>query len=82
MHSDRQLLTPTYQRYLSATTTPLTHEGQRLRIAGFHSAFPDLHFTIEDLFAESDRVTFRATLRGPIKVHFPTCKAWHQPANR
>jgi|SRR6516164_6414784 len=66
-----ELLAPTYQRYVSATTTPLTSEGQRQRIAGFHTAFPDLHFTIEDLFAEGDRVTFRATLRGTHKGPFP-----------
>jgi predicted ester cyclase len=65
------LLAPTYERYVSATTAPLTSEGQRQRITGFHTAFPDLHFTIEDLFAEGDRVTFRATLRGTHKGPFP-----------
>ena len=34
------LLAPTYQRYVSASTAPLTSEGQRQRITGFHTAFP------------------------------------------
>lgn len=53
---------------------PLRKEGQRQRITGFHTAFPDLHFTIEDLLAEGDRVTFRATLRGTHQGPFPFLK--------
>lgn len=55
---------PHYRRYLSATAAALTAAEQQQRIAGFHRAFPDLHFTIEDLLAEGDRVVFRATMRG------------------
>jgi steroid delta-isomerase-like uncharacterized protein len=33
-------------------------------MAAFHSAFPDLHFTVEDQIAETDRVVVRWTLRG------------------
>src|SRR5215469_12631814 len=67
-----ELLAPTYQRYVSATAAPLRSEGQRQRITGFHTAFPDLQFTIEDLIAEGDRVTFRATLRGTHRGPFPS----------
>lgn len=66
-----ELLAPNYQRYVSATAAPLSSEGQRQRITGFHTAFPDLHFTIEDLFAEGDRVTFRVTMRGTHQGPFP-----------
>jgi predicted ester cyclase len=66
-----ELLAPNYQRYVSATAAPLSSEGQRQRIAGFHTAFPDLQFAIEDLLAEGDRVTFRATLRGTHQGLFP-----------
>ena len=59
-----ELLAPNYQRYVSATAAPLSREGQRQRITGFHTAFPDLHFTIEDLLAEGDRVTLRGTHQG------------------
>jgi steroid delta-isomerase-like uncharacterized protein len=33
-------------------------------MAGFHAAFPDLRFTIEDEIAEGDRVVVRWSLRG------------------
>lgn len=66
-----ELFAPNYQRHVSATAEPLSGEGQRQRIAGFHTAFPDLHFTIEDLFAEGDCVTFRVTLRGTHQGSFP-----------
>lgn len=66
-----ELLAPNYQRYVSATAAPLSREGQRQRITGFHNAFPDLHFTIEDLFAEGDRVAFRVTMRGTHQGPFP-----------
>ncbi len=55
---------PHYRRYLGATASPLTAAEQSERIASFRVAFPDLHFTLEDLVAEGDRVVFRATLRG------------------
>ncbi len=59
-----EFLAPTYKRYLSPTATPLTREGQRQRLTGFRAAFPDVHLTIEDMFAEGDRITFRSTMRG------------------
>lgn len=39
-------------------------------MAGFHAAFPDLHFTAEDLVAEGDRVVVRWTLRGTQRGEF------------
>jgi len=60
-----------YRRYVSAHAAPLTREGQRQRIASFHTAFPDIYFTLEDLFAEGDRVAFRAILRGTHQGPFP-----------
>jgi predicted ester cyclase len=66
-----EFLAPHYKRYVSATAAPLSGEGQRQRVTGFHTAFPDIYFTIEDLFAEEDRVVFRATLRGTHQGSFP-----------
>jgi predicted ester cyclase len=34
------------------------------------AAFPDAQFTLEDLIAEGDKVTFRATLRGTHRGEF------------
>jgi len=66
-----EFVAPNYKRYPSPTVTPLTCEGQRERITGFHAAFPDIHFTVEDLFAEGDRVLFRARMRGTHQGLFP-----------
>ena len=66
-----ELLASNYKRYVSATATPLTREDQRERITAFHAGFPDLHFMIEDLFAENDRVTFRVTFRGTHQGRLP-----------
>jgi len=33
-------------------------------MAAFHSAFPDLHFTVEEVVAEGDKVVVRWSLRG------------------
>jgi predicted ester cyclase len=57
-------LGPNYRRHLSPTTEPLLLEGQKQRIAGFRSAFPDVKITIEDVFAEDNYVIFRSTMRG------------------
>jgi len=39
-------------------------EGVKQLIASATGAFPDLHFTIEDMIAEGDRVTIRGTYQG------------------
>jgi serine phosphatase RsbU (regulator of sigma subunit)/predicted ester cyclase len=39
-------------------------EGLKQVIALYHGAFPDLRSTIEDVFAEGDRVAYRWTARG------------------
>jgi predicted ester cyclase len=41
-----------------------TLEGYKRFATETRSAFPDLHFTIEDLIAEGDQVVMRGTFRG------------------
>jgi steroid delta-isomerase-like uncharacterized protein len=55
---------PGYRRHLTATSTPLTREEQRLRATRLRVAFPDAQATLEDIFAEGDRVAYRLTIRG------------------
>ena len=59
-----KFLSADYRRYLSPAAEPLTLEAQKARLTGFHEAFPDLQFTLEDIFAEGDRVAFRSTIEG------------------
>lgn len=39
-------------------------EEYKQGMAAFHAAFPDLHFTVEELVAEGDKVVVRWSLRG------------------
>lgn len=39
-------------------------EGHNRLVALLHSAFPDIKYTIDDIFAEADRVCVRVTMRG------------------
>jgi predicted ester cyclase len=55
---------PDYRRYLSPTAEPLLLDGQKQRLAGFRSAFPDVSLAIEDIFSEDNYVIFRSTLSG------------------
>jgi steroid delta-isomerase-like uncharacterized protein len=55
---------PGYRRHLNATSTPLTREEQRQRATRLRVAFPDARATLEDIFAEGDRVAYRLTIRG------------------
>jgi steroid delta-isomerase-like uncharacterized protein len=57
-------LSPDYQRHVSPAADSLTFEGQKQRLAGFRSAFPDIELTIEDVIAEGDKIAFRSTIRG------------------
>ena len=55
---------PDYARYLVGQDQPLDRESQKRRLSGFLAALPDHRLTVEDLFAEGDRVVFRLTIRG------------------
>ena len=39
-------------------------EEYKQGMAAFHAAFPDLHFTVEEVIAEGDKVVVRWSLRG------------------
>ncbi len=56
------LVTPGYCRH--AAPQALTLDEQKQRLAAVRAAFPDIHFSVDDLIAEGDRVVFRTTLRG------------------
>ena len=42
----------------------------KVLVQRFHAAFPDLHFTIEDMIAEGEKVVIRLTVRGTHKGEF------------
>jgi len=45
-------------------------EGFKQMVTMFHTAFPDMHVTVEDMVAEGDRVVSRYTGRGTHKGDF------------
>ena len=51
-------------------------EGARKMITQLRSILPDVHATVEDIFAEGDKVavrwTFRGTYQGEVRPGFPT----------
>ena len=59
-----QLVTADFVRH--DPTRPEVHgpEAERQFVTGTRAAFPDLHFTIEDLIAEGDEVVARLTAQG------------------
>jgi predicted ester cyclase len=65
-----ELDSPNLKRYMSAASAPIDVAGQKQRIVGLRTVFPDIHMTIDDMIAEGDRVTVRMTVRGTQKVAF------------
>jgi len=49
---------------VSAAGSPAGPEGSRQLIGMMLAAFPDLHYTVEDMIAEGDKIAFRMTMRG------------------
>src|SRR3990172_2838539 len=49
---------------------PPNREGLKGWLTGFRTAFPDLHYTLNDAIAEGDRVVQYATGRGTMKGEF------------
>ena len=45
-------------------------EGVKRLAAMVHASFPDLHFTIEDMIAEGDKVVYRYSVRGTHQKDF------------
>jgi predicted ester cyclase len=59
-----ELATPGYQRHLGPTEPSIDRAAQKQRLRGLQRAMPDVHFAIDDLIAEGDRVVFRVTVTG------------------
>ena len=49
---------------------PMDWNSHKQFIVGLSKAFPDLHFQIEDIVAEGDKVAYRLTVSGTHKGEF------------
>lgn len=59
-----QMYAPTYVRHDPDSPQVCSREDYRKYLAGLCTVFPDLHFTVEDVIAEGDKVTCRFSIRG------------------
>ena len=62
-----ELFTPNFYQHETGPETVTSREALKPFVAGYVAAFPDLHFTIEDLVAEGDKVTWRFMATGTNK---------------
>ena len=51
-------------------------------VVGLRTAFPDLHFELDDMLAEGDRVAFRATMTGTHLGSFELARVHVPPTGR
>ena len=49
---------------------PMDWNSHKQFIVGLSKAFPDLHFKVEDILAEGDKVAYRLTVTGTHKESF------------
>ena len=61
-----ELLSPNYILHIDAPGAK-NREGYKQAVAMYRSAFPDFHFTIEDMISDGDKVAIRATMVGTQK---------------
>jgi len=59
-----EFIAPNQVDHTAPPGTPGGLAGARQTITMYLTAFPDLHFTVEDLIAEGDKVVARLTMRG------------------
>ena len=60
-----EIYDPNVVQYEPSSPAPVTNsEALKQYIGTFLTAFPDIHFTIDDLLAEADKVLWRFTARG------------------
>lgn len=67
-----------FMAFYSFSPEPIKgRENFKLLVADLHTAFPDLHFTIEETIAEADKVVIRWIARG---IHQGEMKSLNLPA--
>jgi steroid delta-isomerase-like uncharacterized protein len=65
-----EFFTTDYVEHAAPPGVPATIEGVKMFFTMFRAAFPDFHYTIDDVIAEDDKVVTRATGHGTMKGAF------------
>ena len=58
-----ELCAPDFVNHDPANQEVRSREDYKQWVTGFLAAFPDLHFSLEDILAEGDKVAYRFTIR-------------------
>lgn len=78
-----ELLHPEYVNHSPSPGVPAGRAGLLVVVPAMRSAFPDLHYTIEDLVIGADAVATRTTVRGTHRGDFfglaPTGRSFEVP---
>ena len=59
-----EFIDPNHVDHAAPPGTPAGLKGVKQTLNMYLTAFPDLHFTVEDIIAEGDKVVARLTIRG------------------
>ena len=70
MAAMEELCAPDYVWHGTGVWPDMDLAGMKQALTAWYAAFPDVHFTVEDLIAEGDRVVSRATFRGTHQGEF------------
>jgi steroid delta-isomerase-like uncharacterized protein len=75
LHSQKDLqkiekLWPPNHRFYFSGMPPIDWDGHKHFLTALFNAFPDIHFAIEDILAEGNKVAFRLALTGTHKGEF------------
>jgi predicted ester cyclase len=65
-----ELLTPDFVQHYSQPGVPPTREGLKQSLMALRTAFPDIHYTVDDGFASGDDVVHRVSVTGTMKGDF------------
>jgi len=65
-----ELLSPDFVEHIPQQGVPATREGFKQTAIALKTAFPDLHYVIEDTIESGDRIVHRATGSGTMKGDF------------
>ena len=59
-----ELNDPEFVNHSAAPGVPADREGGKIFLQAFAAAYPDVHFTVDDMIAEGDQVVTKKTLSG------------------
>jgi len=65
-----ELNDPTFVNHSAPPGIPSDREGGKIYLGAFLNAFPDCHFTVDDMIAEGDQVVTKKTFTGTHEAEF------------